>query len=249
VLCDADGNLFGSEEPAFAASTTVTNDLLRRLGSAEQWSAGDLRRAALGRNFRTLARDYAGTLGVELSETELEDWVVREQRVVTRHLTEVLRPDQRVIEPLRRLSAHLQLAVVSSSALARLAACFTASDLDALLPEHVRFSAQDSLPVPTSKPDPAVYLLALESLALRPDEAVAVEDAAAGVASAVGAGIWTVGNLMFVPHAERAERAEELRAAGAGAVTDSWSGVLDVLGLTTTSRGIGRDPHQEDVIA
>jgi hypothetical protein len=45
---------------------------------------------------------------------------------------------------------------VSSSALARLAGCFTATELDRLIPPARRFSAEDSLPTPTSKPDPAV---------------------------------------------------------------------------------------------
>jgi beta-phosphoglucomutase-like phosphatase (HAD superfamily) len=249
VLCDADGNLFGSEEPAFAASTTVTNDLLRRLGSAVRWEPDELRRAALGRNFRTLASDCARGLGVELAEEELEEWVEREQRVVTRHLAEVLRPDDRVTDALQLLSAHLELAVVSSSALPRLAACFTATGLDDLLPEHGRFSAQDSLPVPTSKPDPAVYLVALERLGRSAHEAVAVEDAAAGVASAVAAGIWTIGNLAFVPPGERAERADELRRAGAAAVADSWPAVLEILGVNDTTRGTEGDADREDALA
>nr|WP_284289011.1 hypothetical protein [Angustibacter aerolatus] len=46
VLCDADGNLFPSEEPAFVASADVTNRLLATLGvdrryDAEEPAAGD----------------------------------------------------------------------------------------------------------------------------------------------------------------------------------------------------------------
>jgi beta-phosphoglucomutase-like phosphatase (HAD superfamily) len=85
--------------------------------------------------------------------------------------------------------------------------------------------------VPTSKPDPAVYLLALDRLGLGADEAVAIEDAAAGVRSAVGAGIWTIGNLAFVPPSERAERAAELERAGAAVVVESWAEVAQVLGV------------------
>jgi beta-phosphoglucomutase-like phosphatase (HAD superfamily) len=43
--------------------------------------------------------------------------------------------------------------------------------------------------VPAPKPDPAVYLLALEELGLSADEAVAVEDNVDGVAAASAAGI------------------------------------------------------------
>lgn len=229
VLCDADGNLFPSEEPAFVASTTVTNAFLHRLGSHQRWDPDALRRAALGRNFRVLAQDFATQMGTALAEAELEDWVEREQTAVTDHLATVLRPDPLVTSALERLAAHFRLAVVSSSALARLATCFTATGLDDLLPADLRFSAHDSLPEPTSKPDPAVYLHALDLLGVSAQEAVAVEDAVAGVRSAVGAGIWTIGNLAFVPAPERAERAAALRAAGAGAVTDSWAEVADLL--------------------
>jgi HAD superfamily hydrolase (TIGR01509 family) len=231
VLCDADGNLFPSEEPAFAASTTVTNDFLYRLGSDQRWESEELRRTALGRNFRTLASDFARGLGVDISQAELDDWVAREQAVVTDHLAAVLRPDAEVGAALELLARRYRLAVVSSSALRRLAACFTATDLDLLLPAAGRFSALDSLPVPTSKPDPAVYLHALDRLGLGADEAVAIEDAAAGVRSAVAAGIWTIGNLAFVSPDERAERAAELEQAGAAVIVTSWAEVAQVLGV------------------
>jgi HAD superfamily hydrolase (TIGR01509 family) len=229
VLCDADGNLFPSEEPAFAASATVTNDFLARLGSPRRWDAEELRRAALGRNFRTLATEMAAELGVDVPAQELEAWVEREKTVVTRHLASVLQPDEAVTSSLQRLGERLRLAVVSSSALDRLAACFTATGLDDAFAAVVRFSAQDSLAVPTSKPDPAVYLWALDKLGLGPTQAVAVEDAAAGVRSAVAAGIWTIGNLAFVPAQERAARAAELRACGAAEIADDWSGVEEII--------------------
>jgi HAD superfamily hydrolase (TIGR01509 family) len=229
LLLDADGNLFASEEPAFAASTGVTNDLLEHLGSDRRWAAPDLQAAALGRNFRSLATDLAAELDVELADDDLERWVAREQDVVTRHLAATLRPDPAVTEALRQLARRFELAVVSSSALGRLAACFTAAELDDLLPAAGRYSAQDSLPAPTSKPDPAVYLHALEQLGLAAHEALAVEDAVSGARSAVAAGIPTVGNLVFVPEAERAERREALLAAGAFVVVDGWADLVALL--------------------
>ena len=39
------------------------------------------------------------------------------------------------------------------------------------------------------KPDPKVYQVALEKLSLNPDEAIAIEDAKAGVTAARGAGL------------------------------------------------------------
>ena len=42
LLCDADGNLFPSEEPAFEASVQVTNAFLASLGSDRRYTADDL---------------------------------------------------------------------------------------------------------------------------------------------------------------------------------------------------------------
>lgn len=46
--------------------------------------------------------------------------------------------------------------------------------------------------VPRPKPDPAVYLLALDTLGVGPAEAIAVEDSANGIAAAAAAGLRTV---------------------------------------------------------
>jgi beta-phosphoglucomutase-like phosphatase (HAD superfamily) len=52
--------------------------------------------------------------------------------------------------------------------------------------------------------------------------AVAVEDAVAGVTSAVDAGVRVVGNLAFVPPGQRAARATQLLNAGAAVVVRDW---------------------------
>ena len=58
----------------------------------------------------------------------------------------------------------------------------------------------------------------------------------AGVRSAVAAGCPTVGNLLFVPAAERAGRAADLTGAGALAVVDSWRHLADQLLPVLTGR-------------
>ena len=93
-----------------------------------------------------------------------------------------------------------------------------------------RFSAEDSLPVPTSKPDPAIYAYALHALGLRADQALAVEDSPTGATAAVAAGIPTVGNLQFVQADEVDERREQLTAVGVVALVDSWDELLGLLG-------------------
>ena len=262
LLCDADDNLFPSERPAFAASVEVTNRFLARFGVTAPLSAEDLRKQAVGKNFRSTAIDLAVLCEVPVDQTlargrpaavvasdidaasgralcadELEQWVRQEREQVTAHLAATLVPDPQVLEPLRDLASQYALTAVSSSALMRLNACLTATGLDPLIPVEVRFSAEDSLPVPASKPDPAVYLHAGQVLGIDAEQGLAIEDSVAGVTSAVAAGYLTVGNLMCVPADERRCRSEELFDAGAVAIADSWRALADVLLLSTVTGG------------
>jgi HAD superfamily hydrolase (TIGR01509 family) len=61
---------------------------------------------------------------------------------------------------------------------------------------------------PPGKPDPAPYELALSLLGVKSKRAFAIEDSSAGIRSAVGAGIYTIGITSSHP-------AEELLSAGA----------------------------------
>lgn len=254
LLLDADDNLFPSEAPAFDASAAVTTQFLARFGVTAPLTGDELRKKAVGKNFRSTATDLAVLSGVPfergladrrpdarvasdsdvasgraLTADELEKWVRREREQVTAHLAVTLKPDPDVLAPLQDLAPRFAMAAVSSSALARLKASFSAAGLDDLVPEMVRFSAEDSLPVPTSKPDPAVYLHAGRALGVAGPQGLAVEDSVPGVTSAVAAGFYAVGNVMFVPADERQSRTRELFEAGAVAVTNSWRALADAL--------------------
>ena len=242
LLLDADGNLFPSEEPAFVASTDVTNRFLASLGVDVTYTVEHLLATTTGKNFRTTAVDLAAAHGVavdpvlrpgahpaeestgpfRLTEPILNEWVAEEKKVVSAHLGRVLRPDPAVLEPLRRLSGRYQLAAVSSSALSRLDECFRATGLAALIPPQRRYSAEDSLPRPTSKPDPAVYRHAVARLGVTPRQALAVEDSVPGAQSAVAADIPTAGNVTFVEPRGRADRRRALLDTGAVTVVESW---------------------------
>lgn len=229
VLCDADGNLFPSEEPAFEASATVTNAFLDTAGAEARFTAEELRLTTTGKNFRSTAVDLCVAEGIIVDPTMLDEWVAEEDRQVRAHLARVLQPDPAVTSPLRQLADLFELAVASSSATARLDACFSATGLDELIPAERRFSAQDSLPVPTSKPDPAIYLHAGRLLGVAGPEAIAVEDSVPGAMSAVAAGFPTIGNLVFVPEAERAERCAALRTVGVVGVVSSWGELTEAV--------------------
>jgi len=230
LLLDADGNLFPSEGPAFVASARVTNRFLASLGVGETYSPEQLLATSTGKNFRTTALELAAAHGVTVGAGLLDDWVAVEKKEVGDYLGRVLRPDPAVLESLRELARHWRLAAVSSSALSRLEECFRATGLSDLIPPGRRYSAEDSLAVPTGKPDPAIYRHAVESLGVPAARCLAVEDSVPGVRSAVGAGIRTLGNLAFVPPADRAGRRAALLAAGAAAVVASWAEVAAFAG-------------------
>ena len=237
LLLDADGNLFPSEEPAFVASAEVTNRFLASLGVDRAFAPDELRLATTGMNFRTTATRLAEEHGH--GGVDVEPWVEEERRAVTEHLARTLLPDRATLTALTALGAYLPLAAVSSSALARLAGCFTATELDQLIPPDRRFSAEDSLPTPTSKPDPAVYLHACERLGVEPAHALAIEDSLPGALSAVRAGCPTIGNLAFVAPSERDRRTKDLLDAGVLTVVGSWTELSNLL-LPTFSTGVLR---------
>jgi beta-phosphoglucomutase-like phosphatase (HAD superfamily) len=231
LWCDADGNLFPSEEPAYEASAGVTNDFLVAMGVHARYTAEELRLGYTGKNFRTTAPLLCRDHGVEVPPDVLEEWVRREAEVVTAHLGRTLRPDPAVLEPLQALARDRTLALVSSSASARLDVCLAATGLDHLFPPSHRFSAEDSLVEPRGKPDPAIYHYAGSRLRCGPEEGVAIEDSPVGVQAAVAAGFATLGNVQFVPVEERADRSEALMDAGATRVVDSWSEVATAVTL------------------
>ncbi len=231
VLCDADGTLFPSEEPAYEASAVVTQAFAEHFGLAGDFSPENLRRIGNGRNFRALAGQLLRAAGVPAEPRDLEQWVQRERVEVTAHLGATLTPRPDVLGAAAELGRRFRLGVVSSSALRRLAVCFTAAGLDELFPVSARFSAEDSLPEPVSKPDPAVYLHAAEQLGMRPDECLAIEDSVAGAQSAVAAGMPTVGIVQFVPRSEREQRVRDLYEVGVGLVAQSWDEVISVLAV------------------
>ncbi|KDN16442.1 hypothetical protein DV20_41285 [Amycolatopsis rifamycinica] len=201
MLLDADGTLLPSEEPAFEASAEVTGAFAERFPQMGDPSPDHLRRTITGKDFRTTAQDLLTHQGVTCGPEELEQWVGPETTDISAHIDRVLRPRPDVP-----------------------AACFTATGLDELLPEDVRFSAEDSVPLPTSKPDPAVYEPALRDLGIAPSPALSVEDSVTGAESAIKAGIATTGLVQFVPVAGRAEALRATRVTG---VVGSWKELVD----------------------
>lgn len=240
LLCDADGTLFPSEEPAYEASAGVANRFLAELGVGRTYEPAELQELTHGLNFRAVARRLAEMHDRELAQDDLERWVAEEKDVVTAHLRATLVPDPEIAGPLQELGANVPLAVVTSSAGSRLAACLEVTELDRLFEPDRLFSAETSLPTPIGKPDPAVYTYACEQLEVAPRQAVAVEDSVNGALSAVAAGCWTLGTVQFVPSDQRSARVDALRDAGVVAVVESWAEIASLLGASALEAGRAR---------
>src|SRR3954447_14454369 len=100
VLCDADGTLFPSEEPAYTASAVVVQAFAERYGLVGDFTAENLRRIGTGRNFRAMAEHFRQDAGIAVDPDALQQWVDRERSEVTAHLAQ--RPDASARRPRRR---------------------------------------------------------------------------------------------------------------------------------------------------
>lgn len=120
--------------------------------------------------------------GYQMDPAELESYVLREEDQVIAKLKALLRPCEGVDAELERLEklGKYKMAVVSSSALRRVIASIQKVGQDRYFKADEVFSAASSLPTPTSKPDPAIYIHAMKVLGVQPQECVAIEDSKSG---------------------------------------------------------------------
>lgn len=183
-------------------------------------------------NFRGMMGALQERFNITITPDELEGYVKAEEDQVIATLKAKAQPCIGASEELEALykEGKYGLAVVSSSALRRVVASVEKVDQKKYFPEGHIFSAATSLPKPTSKPDPAVYLFACEVIGKTPAECVAVEDSKSGTLSAVRAGIPTIG---YVGSYEGAEKQKEmtqlLLETGAKIVMQDWKEFREAL--------------------
>lgn len=79
-------------------------------------------------------------------------------------------------------------------------------------------------PKEASKPEPALYIRALKTLKIKPNEAIAIEDALSGIESAVRANIFTI----QLRHQKRESETERLTSP-AQLTVDSWGAILEFI--------------------
>lgn len=168
---------------------------------------------------------------IKLDADELEAYVRQEEDAVIAKIQESGKPCVGVMDQLEKLHADKKyhLAVVSSSAKRRVIASIEKVGQGKFFISDEVFSAATSLPTPTSKPDPAIYLHAMKTLGKTPDECIAIEDSKSGTSSGTRAGIKVLGYTGPYAPERKEEMKKVLQDAGAVLVMDDWSEFPDML--------------------
>jgi HAD superfamily hydrolase (TIGR01509 family) len=226
ILFDCDNTLVLSEELAFQACAQLGNEILEQHGVSKRYTGPELMKEFVGQNFRGVVKGMETRYNFTLSDEEREKFVKMEEDRVIAKLEADAQPCVGANEELDKLYAEKKygLAVVSSSALRRVVASVKKVDQAKYFPEGHIFSAATSLPTPTTKPDPAIYLWACEKIGVKPSECVAVEDSKSGTLSAVRAGIYTIAYTGSYEDPSKAhEIGQMLMDNGACMIMTHWS--------------------------
>lgn len=179
----------------------------------------------VGQNFRGVVVSLQKNFGFSLTPEQLEGFVALEEERVIATIVAKGQPCVGANAQLDKLYTGKKygLAVVSSSALRRVQASIKKVGQDKYFPADHVFSAATSLPVPTTKPDPAIYLFACKTVGKSPGECVAVEDSRSGTLSAVRAGIPVIGYVgSYEGESKQNEMEAVLRGAGAKIIMNHW---------------------------
>lgn len=231
LLFDCDNTLVLSEHLAFEGCAELVNSLIKAHAlPLEPFTGPTLQQKYVGQNFRGMLSSLASEYSLPITQEELEVYVKKEEEVVIAKLQAALEPCEGVkpvLDDLER-SGKYTLAVVSSSALRRVNVSLEKTGLAGYFGDRV-YSAATSMPEPSSKPDPAIYIFALAKLGKNADTAVAVEDSKSGTTSAVRAGIRTIGYLGAYPPEEREDMGRVLKEAGAVVNINHWDEFKDAL--------------------
>ncbi|KAJ5836612.1 HAD-superfamily hydrolase subfamily IA variant 3 [Penicillium robsamsonii] len=226
IFFDCDNTLVLSEELAFEACADLANEILEANNIPDRYTGDQLIKDFVGQNFRGMMASLQTKYNFEIEPEKLEGYVKKEEDKVIAKLEAKAKPCVGASEEVEKLYASKQygLAVVSSSALRRVLASIRKVDQDKYFDEDKVFSAASSLPKPTSKPDPAIYLYALEQVGKTAGETVAVEDSKSGALSAVRAGIPVIAYVgSYNGEETQKEMAKALTDLGAKTVMYHWS--------------------------
>ncbi|KIY68731.1 HAD-like protein [Cylindrobasidium torrendii FP15055 ss-10] len=218
LLFDCDNTLVLSEDIAFEGCALLVNEILEKNDISDRYNGPGLLKDFVGQNFRGMMVSLQKKYNITLTEETMANYVDRELATVTELLKQKAEPCPGVVPILSELAKEPYiLAVVSSSALPRVVASLHKTSIDQYFGDRV-YSAATSLPKPTSKPDPAVYLHACEKLGVSPSECVAFEDSRSGATAAKNAGIPLIGYVGAYETKEEQDKMKKVLTEDCGAI-------------------------------
>lgn len=212
-----------SESLAFEACAELVNEILASRNIPDRYAGPQLLSEFVGQSFYEMMVSLKSKHKFEMDESELQKHALSEDDKVIEKFKSSLKPCVDVDDVLRKLAKEekYKMAVVSSSALRRVKASLIEVGQDQYFGDDI-FSAACSLPEPTGKPDPAIYLHAMEKLGVEAEECVAVEDSRSGVTAAFRAKIKTVGYVGGYDKEEEGKMIEVLEQCGCVVVLKDW---------------------------
>lgn len=187
LILDFDGIVVDSEP--------VILKLTQEMAAQEGWvvSKEEYYRDYLAFDDRSIVKHLFLSHGKAINERKIDELVAWKARAYAKHIQDGLSPLPGAVEFIRNAHKHYPLAIASGSMRGEVE--YLLEKLDLRDPFQVLATADDCT---RSKPDPEVYLKALEGLQralrpeaspLRPRECLAIEDAPGGIQAAHAAGL------------------------------------------------------------
>lgn len=230
VLFDLDGVVTDTASVHAAAWTELFDGYLARRPASDDedhapFTATDYRRYVDGKPRYDGVRDFLGSRGITLPWGGFDDAGAdtvcglgnRKQAMFTRRLTGGVPAFDSTVRLVRELQ-RLGVGTAIFSASRNCADVLAAAGLTDLFPVRVDGLVAAELGLP-GKPDPAILVEAANRLGVRPDRAVVVEDAEAGVAAGRS------GGFALVIGVDRTGTGDELLRHGADVVVTDLSAV------------------------
>jgi HAD superfamily hydrolase (TIGR01509 family) len=178
ILFDCDGVLIDTE---IVAAEVVTNWLISE---------------GVDINIETFIADYTGKTFTDILEILKAKQLLAASTATREAVVFMDEEIRRNMRPIVGVKEMLSGVPVTASMVSNSAEDYVLEAIELLEANHIFqkrvFSAEM---VPKGKPDPAVYLLALEKLNLNKEEVLVIEDSVAGVTASTAAGLKTVGFL------------------------------------------------------
>ncbi|KIW16709.1 hypothetical protein PV08_03898 [Exophiala spinifera] len=225
IFFDCDNTITLSEYLAMETVSGLVNDILERNGKPERYTKETLIAKFVGYSFRKMLPEICQEHGIQLSTELLQYYAsVEEERVIATFGArgQSCAGALKIIENLYE-GGEYKLAIVSSSTLSRVQAQIEITGAAKYFEEDCVFSAQNSMSSPSSKPDPAIYIHAMEKLGAKPHECLAIEDSITGCRAAIRANIATIGYVgSYETGGHREFMKNTLKRAGCCVIMREW---------------------------